>query len=164
MQPLCFLGCPWARARGPATCLCVELRPSQSRGAGGYSLRGPDPVAAPFACLNLPGRKMGDLYLGQVASLLLNPTWCLQPSAVEISFLLPKGRLPTLSPEQTAPSGEHHNQRARWWALGFPRAANVVAVVPDVCAMEVILVVLSFLPLACHLQMLMQENEFRPIV
>lgn len=49
----------------------------------------------------------------------------------------------------------------RW---GFPRAENVITVVPNVCALEVILVVLSFLPLACHLQMLMQENEFRPIV
>lgn len=37
----------------PVTCLCVELRPSQRRGAGGYSLQGPDPVTAPFACLNL---------------------------------------------------------------------------------------------------------------
>jgi len=40
-----------------------------------------------------------------------------------------------------------------------------MAVVANVCVLEVMLVVLSFFPsLACHLQMLMQENEFRPIV
>lgn len=63
----------------------------------------------------LPGCKMGDLPLpgqGYIPPDLLNPTWCLQPPAVEITFLLLKGRLPTLSPEQTAPSAPSEVGRA----------------------------------------------------
>jgi len=103
----------------------------------------------------------------------LEPSWALacRPPALsrEAACVLLKDRPPTPAPGRTALgtrwSRESVRPGPRRGSRVSPRRECRSCCSQCVCILEVILVVLlSSLPLTCCLQMLTQENEFRPIV
>lgn len=84
---------------------------------------------------------------------LLEPSWestCgLQPSALEVTFVLLKAHCPALSPGWTV-LWEHPDQTASWWEFWVSLCGKCCSCCSKrVCILEVMLVVFSLFPSSC---------------